>query len=70
MPHLSNSRNSNQGKRGGNNLYSCKACGIELKRGARRLPVNIYGAPWGIRTHDLEIRSLLLYPTELRALIQ
>ena len=25
------------------------------------------GAPWGIRTLDLEIRSLLLYPTELMA---
>ena len=25
------------------------------------------GAPWGIRTLDLEIRSLLLYPAELRA---
>jgi hypothetical protein len=25
------------------------------------------GAPWWIRTTDLQIRSLLLYPTELRA---
>ncbi len=70
MPHLSDSWNSDQGKRGGNNLYFCKACGIESKKGACRLPVNIYGAPWGIRTHDLEIRSLLLYPTELRARVQ
>ncbi len=28
------------------------------------------GAPWGIRTLDLEIRSLLLYPTELMARVQ
>ncbi len=26
----------------------------------------IYGDPDGIRTHDLQIRNLLLYPTELR----
>ena len=38
--------------------------------GSLWLPVIIYGAPWGIRTHDLEIRSLLLYPTELRARVQ
>ncbi len=25
------------------------------------------GAPWGIRTHDLRIRSALLYPAELKA---
>ena len=25
------------------------------------------GAPWGIRTHDLLIRSQTLYPAELRA---
>ena len=25
----------------------------------------MYGAPGGIRTPDLELRSLLLYPTEL-----
>ncbi len=27
-----------------------------------------YGAPGRIRTYDLELRSLLLYPAELRAL--
>ena len=26
-----------------------------------------YGAPGGIRTHDPQIRNLVLYPTELRA---
>jgi hypothetical protein len=29
---------------------------------------HVGGAPWWIRTTDLQIRSLLLYPTELRAL--
>lgn len=28
----------------------------------------IFGAPGGIRTPDLEVRNLLLYPAELQAL--
>ncbi len=33
-----------------------------------RKPLLSYGAPGGIRTPDLQVRSLLLYPAELRAL--
>ena len=29
----------------------------------------LFSAPWGIRTHDLLIRSQTLYPAELRALM-
>jgi hypothetical protein len=32
-------------------------------------PLGRYGAPGRIRTHDPQIRSLVLYPTELRALL-
>jgi hypothetical protein len=36
------------------------------KASASRGNLNLAGAPGGIRTHGLQIRSLPLYPTELR----
>ena len=49
-----------------------QALGAALKR--KETPITIFamggGMPDAIRTHDLQSRSLTLYPTELRAHIQ
>ena len=49
-------------------------CGVKrlfiMKNAASRKGLSQYGTPDAIRTHDLQSRSLTLYPTELRAHIQ
>ncbi len=48
-----------------------KTCSFQYQK-TNRMPMRYYafGAPEEIRTPDPQIRSLVLYPTELRALIQ
>jgi hypothetical protein len=45
---------------------ACRPVTYAKKKGRFRVPI-FYGAPERIRTFDPQIRSLILYPTELRA---
>ena len=53
--------------------YSRYSDGLSVDKCKKKSPCfvskheDLVGAPWGIRTHDLLIRSQTLYPAELRA---
>lgn len=48
-------------------LGSVDRCHILWTTRAEHITLNMFGTPGGTRTPDLNVRSVALYPTELRA---